>query len=142
MRILLIAALVVFSGLPAVACQVNSSTQGINSNFNYGGVAFKTILPFSKMSESKNFEIESGDFPVGFGQIIKTAKGLTKKIDVEANWTIESVGLNKYNYSNCIYWYYQINMRSNNPNNNYLYLNIGINGEKPDIYKINEVLIE
>ena len=142
MRFILIAAVFIFSALPAVACQVNSSTQGINSSFNYNGIAYKTVLPFSRLSESKNFDIEAGEFPLGFGEIIKTAKGLTRKIDVEANWTIESVSLNKYNYSSCIYWYYQINMRSNNPNNNYLYLNIGINGEKPDIYKINEVLLE
>ena len=33
---------------------------------------------------------------MGFGQIIKVAKGLTKKIDPEAKWSIESVGLYKY----------------------------------------------
>lgn len=141
MRILIITAVFIFSAVPVFACQVNDYNKGINSSFNYGGVAYKTVLPFSKLSESKNFDIESGDFPVGFGQIIKTAKGLTKKVDMEADWSIESVGLNKYNYSNCIYWYYQINMRSNNPNNNYIYLNIGISGEKPNIYKIDEVLL-
>jgi len=141
MRYILIVSVLILSALPAFACQINNQNQGINSNFNYNSIAYKTVLPFSKLSESKNFDIESGEFPLGFGQIIKVAKGLTKKIDIEANWTVESVGLNKYNYSNCIYWYYQINMRSSNPNNNYLYLNIGINGEKPNIYKINEVLI-
>ncbi len=142
MRFLIITALFVLSAVPVFACQVNDYNKGINSNFNYGGDTYKTVLPFSKLSESKNFDIENADFPVGFGQIIKTAKGLTEKVDPEAAWSVESVGLNKYNYSSCIYWYYQINMRSSNPNNNYLYLNIGINGEKPNIYKIKEVLLE
>ncbi len=141
MRILLLVVAIVFLSSPAYTCQINDYNQGINSNFNYNSVAYKTVLPFSRLSESNNFDIENGEFPLGFGQIIKVAKGLTKKIDVEANWTVESVGLNKYNYSNCIYWYYQINLRSNTPNNSYLYLNIGLNGEKPNIYKINEVLI-
>ena len=141
MRYLIILPLVVFTAFPAFACQISNYNQGINSNFNYNGDAYKTVLPFSRLSDSKNFEIESGEFPLGFGQIIKVAKGLTEKIDVEAKWTIESVGLNKYNYSNCVYWYYQINMRSNMPNNSYLYLNIGLNGEKPNIYKIKEELI-
>ena len=141
MKYLLIVSVVVFTALPAYACQINNNNQGINSNFNYNGIAYKTVLPLSRMSESKNFDINSGEFPLGFGQILKVARGLTSKVDNEAKWTVESVGLNKYNYSNCIYWYYQINMRSNMPNNSYLYLNIGINGEKPNIYKINEVLI-
>jgi hypothetical protein len=141
MRYLLIISVFVFTALPAYACQINNVNQGINSNFNYRGIAYKTVLPFSRLSESKNFDIESGDFPLGFGQIIKTAKELTMKVDPEAIWSVESVGLNKYNYSNCIYWYYQINMRSNTPNNSYMYLNIGLNGEKPNIYKISEVLI-
>ncbi|MGI9533692.1 MAG: hypothetical protein ACR2NW_01975 [Thermodesulfobacteriota bacterium] len=141
MKIILIVATILFLSSPAYTCQINNANQGINSNFNYNNVAYKTVLPFSKMSESKNFNIEKGDFPVGFGQIIKIAKGLTKKIDIESNWSIESVALYKYNYSNCTFWYYQINMRSNNPSNNYVYLNIGINGEEPNVYKINEVLI-
>ena len=141
MRYLLIVSVIVFTALPAYACQINDYNQGINSNFNYNSIAYKTVLPFSSLSESKSFDIESGDFPLGFGQIIKVAKGLTRKVDNEAKWTVESVGLNKYNYSNCTYWYYQLNMRSNTPNNSYLYLNIGLNGEKPNIYKINEVLI-
>ena len=141
MKIILIAATIIFLSSPAYTCQINNVNKGINSNFNYNNVAYKTVLPFSKMSESKNFDIEKGDFPVGFGQIIKIAKGLTKKIDIESKWSIESVGLYKYNYSNCTFWYYQINMRSNNPNNNYVNMNIGINGEEPNIYKINEVLL-
>jgi len=141
MRYLLIVSVFVFTALPAYACQINDYNQGINSNFNYNSIAYKTVLPFSRLSESKNFDIESGDFPLGFGQIIKVAKGLTGKVDNEAKWSVESVGLNKYNYSNCVYWYYQINMRSNTPNNSYMYLNIGLNGEKPNIYKISEVLI-
>ena len=141
MRILLIAAVIVFMSSNAYTCQINNPKQGINSSFNYNNVAYKSVLPFSKMSESKNFNIENGDFPVGFGQIIKVAKSLTSKIDVESKWSIESVALYKYNYSNCTFWYYQINMRSNNPSNNYIYLNIGLNGEEPNIYKINEVLI-
>ena len=141
MRYLLIVSVIVFTALPAYACQINDYNQGINSNFNYNSIAYKTVLPFSRLSESKNFDIESGDFPLVFGQIIKVAKGLTRKVDNEAKWTVESVGLNKYNYSNCVYWYYQINMRSNTPNNSYMYLNIGLNGEKPNIYKISEVLI-
>ena len=141
MRILLLAATILFFSSTAYTCQINDINRGINSNFNYNKVAYKTVLPFSKMSDSMNFNIEDGDFPVGFGQIIKVAKRLTKKIDVEAKWSIESVALYKYNYSNCTFWYYQINMRSNNPGNNYMYLNIGLNGEEPNIYKINEVLI-
>jgi hypothetical protein len=141
MKYLLIVSVFVFTALPAYACQINNVNQGINSNFNYNSIAYKTVLPFSRLSESKNFDIENGDFPLGFGQMIKAAKKLTRKVDPEAIWSVESVGLNKYNYSNCIYWYYQINMRSNTPNNNYMYLNIGLNGEKPNIYKIREVLI-
>ena len=115
MRILLLVVAIVFLSSPAYTCQINDNNQGINSNFNYNSIAYKTVLPVSRLSESNNFDIENGEFPLGFGQIIKVAKGLTKKIDVEANWTVESVGLNKYNYSNCIYWYYQINLRSNTP---------------------------
>lgn len=141
MKIILLAATIMFLSSPAYTCQINNMDQGINSNFNYNNVAYKSVLPFSKMSDSKNFDINSAEFPVGFNQIIKVAKGLTKKIDVESKWSIESVALYKYNYSNCIFWYYQINMRSNNPGSNYVYLNIGLNGEEPNIYKINEVLI-
>lgn len=141
MRILLIAGLFLLLVSPGYACQISNVNQGINSNFNYNSVSYKTILPFSRLSESKNFDIENGDFPRGFDQIIKIAKGLTVKIDPETEWSVESVGLYKYNYSNCIYWYYQVNMRSNKPGNNYIYLNIGLNGEKPNIYKISEVLI-
>ena len=90
MKILLLVAAIIFLSSPAYTCQINNVNQGINSNFNYNNVAYKTVLPYSKLSVSKNFDIENGDFPLGFGQIIKVAKGLTKKIDVEANWTIES----------------------------------------------------
>ena len=138
MTILLIS--IVFT-LQASACEINSGKYGINSNFNYNNVAYKTLLPLTKMAESKNFDISKGDFPVEFSKILQVGWGLTKKIDVEAKWSVESVGLYKYNYSNCVYWYYQINYRSNNPGNQYVYLNIGLNGEEPDIYKINEVLI-
>jgi len=141
MRLILLAATILLISSPAYTCQVNNINQGINSNFNYNNVAYKTVLPFSKLAESKDFDIDSAEFPVGFHQIIKVAKGLTSKIDVESVWSIESVALYKYNYSNCTFWYYQINMRSNNPGNSYVYLNIGLNGEEPNIYKINEVLI-
>ena len=141
MKFIITFLIVAITALPAYTCQVTNINQGINSSFNYSGTSYKTVLTFSELSRSKNFDIEDGEFPLGFGQIIKTAKGLTKKVDAETEWTVESVGLNKYNYSGCIYWYYQINMRSVNPNNSYLYLNIGLNGEKPEIYRIDEVLI-
>ena len=141
MRILTILLFVVAFTAQAYTCQINNSSYGINSNFNYNNVAYKTVLPLTKMAESENFDISSGNFPMEFSEIIKVGKSLTKKIDVEAKWSVESVGLYKYNYSNCIYWYYQINYRSSSPNNQYVYLNIGLNGEEPNIYKINEVLI-
>ena len=141
MKFIITLLVVAVTALPAYTCQVTNVNQGINSSFNYSGTSYKTVLSFSELSGSKNFDIENGEFPVGFGEIIKIAKGLTKKVDPEAAWTVESVGLNKYNYSGCVYWYYQLNMRSTNPNNSYLYLNIGLNGEKPEIYRIDEVLI-
>ena len=141
MKFIITFLVVAVTTLPAYTCQVTNGSQGINSSFNYGGTSYKTVLPFSELSGSKNFDIENGEFPVGFGQIIKIAKGLTKKVEPEAAWTVESVGLNKYNYSGCVYWYYQFNIRSTNPSNSYLYLNIGLNGEKPEIYRIDEVLI-
>ena len=141
MKFIITSLIVAITALPAYTCQVTNVNQGINSSFNYGGTSYKTVLPFSELSGSKNFDIENGEFPVGFGQIIKIAKDLTKKVDPEAAWTVESVGLNKYNYSGCVYWYYQLNIRSTNPSNSYLYLNIGLNGEKPEIYRIDEVLI-
>ena len=122
-------------------CQKSSGNQGINSSFNYNNSSYKSVLPFSKLEASKNFNIEEANFEVQIKDIILIAKEHAKKIDSLAKWSIESVALYKYNYSSCAYWYYQINMRANNPANNYLYLNIGLNGEKPDIYKINEVLI-
>ena len=122
-------------------CQKSSDNKGINSNFNYNNSSYKSILPFSKLEASKNFNIEEANFEVQIKDIILIAKEHAKKIDSIAKWSVESVGLYKYNYSSCNYWYYQVNLSANNPGNNYLYLNLGLNGEKPDIYKINEVLI-
>jgi len=51
MRYLLIVSVIVFTALPAYACQINDYNQGINSNFNYNSIAYKTVLPFSRLSE-------------------------------------------------------------------------------------------
>ncbi|NIP31735.1 MAG: hypothetical protein GTO02_11415 [Candidatus Dadabacteria bacterium] len=141
MKLFLAASFFILSVSYGYTCQVSKANQGINSNFNYDNTAYKSVLPFSRLQGSKDFKIDDANFSVEIGEIIKVAKNLVKKVDKDANWSIESVGLHKYNYSSCTYWYYQINMRSNNYGHNYLYLNIGINGEKPDIYKIKEVLI-
>ena len=69
-------------------------------------------------------------------EIINIGKNVIRKLDEKLNWDVESVALYKYHYGNCKYWYYQLSFRANNQ---YININVGLNGEEPDLYRIDEV---
>ncbi len=121
----------------AFACR-SAFSQQLSSNFHYNNKNYKVSLSIKNLYSSSDFNIEKSEFPKQISEIIKIAKVLMKRIDNEQNWEIQNITLNRYNYNNATYWYYQIKLRANNV---YSYLNIGINGEQPDIYRIDEVLI-
>ena len=112
---------------------------GLSNNFNYKGMEYRTCLPLSIFKDQSDFRIENSEFPLSMSQIIQFAKDNASKVDPEAKWTVQSISLNQYNYSNAIYWYYYVNLRYDNF---YLYINIGLNGEQPQIYKIQPILLE
>ncbi|HSG32186.1 MAG TPA: hypothetical protein VLB82_11660 [Thermodesulfobacteriota bacterium] len=124
--------------LQASACEISGYNQGISSNFTYKNKQYKSMLPLQKIVSSSDFNIESSKFPKDISEIINIGKTVVKKVDSELNWEVEGLGLYKYNYSNCKYWYYQINYRANNQ---YIYINIGLNGETPELYRIDETPI-
>lgn len=121
----------------AFACR-SVFSQELSSNFHYNNKNYRVSLSIKNLYSSSDFNIEKSEFPKQIYEIIQIAKGLMKRIDSEQNWGIQNITLNRYNYNNATYWYYQINLRANNV---YTYLNIGINGEQPNIYRIDEVLI-
>jgi hypothetical protein len=96
------------------------------------------MLSLQKITSSTDFQIGTSEFPKKLSEIINIGKNVVKKVDSELTWEVETLGLYKYNYSNCVYWYYQINYRANNQ---YVYINLGLNGETPDLYRIDETLI-
>jgi len=96
------------------------------------------MLLLEKIISGANFKIGTSEFPKTISEIINIGRTVVKKVDSELNWEVETLGLYKYNYSNCVYWYYQINYRANNQ---YVYVNLGLNGETPDLYRIDETLI-
>ena len=124
--------------LQASTCEITSINQGVSSNFTYSNKQYKSMLPLQKITSSADFKIETSEFPKTILEIINIGKIVVKKVDSELNWEVETLGLYKYNYSNCVYWYYQINYRANNQ---YLYINLGLNGETPDLYRIDETPI-
>jgi hypothetical protein len=95
-------------------------------------------LPLKKITSSSDFQIETSEFPKTISEIINIGKSVVKKVDSELKWEVQTLGLYRYHYSNCVYWYYQINYKANNQ---YLYINLGLNGETPDLYRIDETLI-
>ncbi len=116
----------------------NSYSKEISSNFNYDGKNYKTSLPLSKLENTKGFDIENTEYKIDISKIVGTAKTVLQRVSKDTKWDVESIGLYKYQYSNANYWYYQINLRSSN---SYVYLNVGLNGEEPEIYRIDEILI-
>lgn len=130
--------MVLFLCSPLGSASRIANDPGINSNFNFRGKQYKTVLPYSRMQEMANFDIDGSKLPLDISQIIAIGKKVVKKIDSEERWLVHSIGLYKYSYQNANYWYYQIHFRANNQ---YVYINIGLSGEEPDIYRIDEVLI-
>ena len=124
--------------LQASTCEITNYNQGVSSNFTYKNKQYKSMLLLEKIISSANFKIGTSEFPKTISEIINIGKTVVKKVDSELNWQVETLGLYKYNYSNCVYWYYQINYRANNQ---YIYVNLGLNGETPDLYRIDETLI-
>lgn len=120
-------------------CGTSYSTE-ISSSFNYEGKQYKSVLPIVKIENSKNFEINDTQKKIDIAKIVKTAKEVLSKVDQDADWNVESIGLYKYQYSQETYWYYQINLRSGS--SSYVYLNVGLSGEKPEIYRIDEILLK
>lgn len=115
-----------------------SYAKEISSNFNHNGKNYKSSLALSKLENTKGFDIENTDYKIDISKIVGTAKAVLSKLDAETKWSVETIALYKYQYSNANYWYYQINLRSAN---SYVYLNVGLNGEEPSIYRIDEILI-
>ncbi len=124
--------------LQASTCEITNISQGISSNFTYKNKQYKSLLPLSKITSSSDFKIGVSEFPKKISEIINIGKTVVNKVDSELKWEVENLGLYKYHYSNCVYWYYQINYRANNQ---YVYVNIGLNGELPDLYRIDETPI-
>ncbi len=124
--------------LQASTCEINNINQGVSSNFTYKNKQYKSILPLEKIAGSTDFQIGTSQFPKTISEIINIGKTVVKKVDSELTWEVETLGLYKYHYSNCVYWYYQINYKANNQ---YIYVNLGLNGETPDLYRIDETLI-
>jgi hypothetical protein len=125
-------------GSEASTCEITNYNQGVSSNFTYKNKQYKSMLRLEKITGSANFQIGSTEFPKKISEIINIGKTVVKKVDSELNWEVETLGLYKYRYSNCVYWYYQINYRANNQ---YVYVNLGLNGEIPDLYRIDETPI-
>jgi len=124
--------------LQASTCEIANYNQGVSSNFTYNNKQYKSMLLLEKIISSADFKIGTSEFPKTISEIINIGKTVVKKVDSELSWEVESLGLYKYNYSNCVYWYYQINFKANNQ---YIYINLGLNGETPDLYRIDETLI-
>ena len=139
-KVLLTATLMVlvFSGL--TDARLCSNKQGISSNFKYKNKQYKSILLYCGLDKSSNIDINSSEIPKKISEIISIGKKTLKKVDSDQVWELQSLNLNKYNYQNSTYWYYQLNFNANNQF--YVYINIGLNGETPDIYRIDEVLLE
>ncbi|NIP29279.1 MAG: hypothetical protein GTO02_02240 [Candidatus Dadabacteria bacterium] len=130
--------LVLFLSIQASTCEIKNYNQGISSNFTYKNKQYKSFLPLEKITSSSDFEIETSQFPKSISEIIKIGKSIVNKVDSEIKWEVQTLGLYNYHYGNCKYWYYQINYRGNNQ---YLYINIGLNGETPNLYRIDETPI-
>lgn len=122
--------------IKAIGCELGGYHQGVTSNINLDRKQYKSVLSFESLIKSSDFNISEDKFPKPVSDIIKVGLNAMNKIDKELKWETESVALHKYNYNNCIYWYYQVYFRSGNY---YAYLSVGINGESPDIYRIDEV---
>lgn len=125
-----------FLSIKAISCEFPGYSQGIVSNININQKQYKSVLSIETLIKTPDFIIGEKDFPIPISEIIKVAFNAVNKLDKELKWDVESIGLHKYNYSNCVYWYYQVYFRSGN---HYAYLNIGLNGESPDIYRIDEI---
>jgi len=124
--------------LQASTCEINNINQGVSSNFTYKNKQYKSMLPLEKIAGSTDFQIGTSEFPKTISEIINIGKTVVKKVDSELTWEVETLGLHKYHYSNCVYWYYQINYKANNQ---YIYVILGLNGETPNLYRIDETLI-
>ena len=124
--------------LQASTCEITNYNQGVSSNFTYKNKQYKSMLSLQKITSSTEFQIGTSEFPKKLSEIINIGKSVVKKVDSELNWEVETLGLYKYHYSNCVYWYYQINYKANNQ---YIYVNLGLNGETPNLYRIDETLI-
>ena len=121
--------------IKAISCELGAYNQGIVSNITFDRKQYKSVLSFESLIKSPDFNISEDEFPKPISEIIKIGMYVMNKVDIEQKWEPNSVALNKYNYNNCVYWYYQVNFSSGNY---YAYLNVGLNGEPPDIYRIDE----
>ena len=124
--------------LQASTCEITNYNQGVSSNFTYKNKQYKSMILLEKIISSSDLQIGTYEFPKTISEIINIGKTVVKKVDSELTWEVETLGLHKYHYSNCVYWYYQINYKANNQ---YIYVNLGLNGETPDLYRIDETLI-
>ena len=134
----LLAVFLFIVSLQASTCEITSINQGVSSNFTYKNKQYKSMLPLQKITSSTDFKIETSEFPKTISEIINIGKSVVKKVDSELNWEVETLGLYKYHSSNCLSWYSPLPYRANNQ---YLYINLGLNGETPDLYRIDETLI-
>lgn len=125
-----------FLSINAYTCEINKYNQGIVSNINFKNKQYKSLLPISMLGKNPDFVIGVSDFPMPMSEIINIGKNVIRKLDEKLNWDVESVALYKYHYGNCKYWYYQLSFRANNQ---YININVGLNGEEPDLYRIDEV---
>ncbi len=128
-----------FISIKAIGCEIQGYDQGIISNINIGQKQFKSVLPIGSLVKTPDFIIGESEFPKPVSEIVKVASNAIKKIDSELKWSVESIALYKYHYNNCMFWYYQVYFSSGNF---YGYINVGLNGESPDVYRINEIKLK
>ena len=139
-KVLLLSAVLVFMfGSFLDARLLCNNKKGISSNFTYKNKQYKTNLPLCELSESSQIDVNNSKLPKEISEIVGVGKRVLKKVDSAQSWELQSLTLNKYNYQHTTFWYYQLNFNASNQF--YVYINVGLNGEEPEIYRIDEVLL-